>query len=77
MRRISAVVMLTMITVAVYGLDNGAALLPPMLLSTRNIGCNITENFVREQIDQLVSSGLTTKGFNFIVIEDCWQVMEM
>jgi len=55
------------------GLDNGAALTPPMGWSTWNtFGCNISEVLVRESADFMASSQLKTAGYEYILIDDCW-----
>ncbi len=75
--RIDKCLVLLLVLVAVWRvecLDNGVALRPPLLLSTGRMGCKIDEIVIKDQIDQLMSSGLAKLGYNFIIIEDCWQV---
>ncbi len=56
-------------------LDNGLALTPPMGWNSWNkFGCKIDETVVREIADALVSSGMRDAGYQFVVIDDCWQI---
>lgn len=43
--------------------------------SWNNFGCkNINEKLVREIADAMVSSGMKDAGYEYVVIDDCWQV---
>src|SRR5512143_63705 len=56
-------------------LDNGLALTPPMGWNSWNkFGCKIDEKVVREAADAMVSTGMRDAGYEFVVIDDCWQV---
>jgi alpha-galactosidase len=56
-------------------LENGLALTPPMGWNSWNrFGCNVTEDLVKSAADALVSSGMKDAGYEYIVIDDCWQV---
>lgn len=68
------VLLLSILFLVVLTIDNGAALLPPLALSTRNAGCKIDEFMIKNQISQLVSLGLAKLGYKYLLIEDCWQV---
>jgi alpha-galactosidase len=58
-----------------FALDNGLAKTPPMGWNSWNkFGCNVSEDLVRQAADALVSSGMKDAGYQFIVIDDCWQV---
>ncbi len=47
---------------------------PPMGWNAWNkFGCEIDEATVRRQADAMVSSGLAAAGYQYIVIDDCWQ----
>jgi alpha-galactosidase len=53
---------------------NGLALTPPMGWNSWNkFGCNIDENLIRKEADALVSSGMRDAGYQYVVIDDCWQ----
>src|SRR5438093_12092550 len=58
-----------------HALDNGLALAAPMGWNSGNrCGCNVTEDLVRSAADALVSSGMKNAGYEYVVIDDCWQV---
>ncbi len=58
-----------------YALDNGLAKTPPMGWNSWNkFGCNVSESLIRSAADSLVSSGLKDAGYQYVVIDDCWQV---
>ncbi len=51
------------------------ALTPPMGWNSWNkFGCDINEKLIREAADALVSSGMNKAGYEYIVIDDCWQI---
>jgi alpha-galactosidase len=56
-------------------LDNGLARTPPMGWNSWNkFGCqNINERVIREATDAMASSGMKDAGYEFVVIDDCWQ----
>jgi alpha-galactosidase len=48
---------------------------PPMGWNSWNkFGCNVSEGLIREAADAIVSSGMKDAGYQYIVIDDCWQV---
>ncbi len=56
-------------------LDNGLGLRPPMGWNSWNhFGCNISENLIKETADLLVATGLAAKGYNYLNLDDCWQI---
>jgi alpha-galactosidase len=55
-------------------LENGLARTPPMGWNSWNhFGCAIDEQIVRETADALVATGLRDAGYQYLVIDDCWQ----
>ena len=62
-----------------HGLDNGVARTPPMGWNSWNkFACkDVNEAVVRGQADAMVSSGMKAAGYQYIVIDDCWQVGAM
>ncbi len=51
------------------------ALTPPMGWNTWNtFKCNINEKLIRESADVLVSSGMRDAGYEYVNIDDCWQL---
>jgi alpha-galactosidase len=35
--------------------------------------CNVSEQLIRETADAMISSGMKDAGYEYIVIDDCWQ----
>jgi alpha-galactosidase len=55
--------------------DNGLALAPPMGWNSWNkFGCNVSEDLIKSMADAMVSSGMKDAGYQYVVIDDCWQV---
>lgn len=67
------------VTLLVYSLVfsqkfQGLALTPPMGWNSWNtFGCNVDEQLIREMADAMVASGMKDAGYQYIVIDDCWQ----
>ncbi len=56
-------------------LDNGLAKTPPMGWNSWNkFACNVREDLVRGAADAMVKSGMKDAGYQYIVIDDCWQI---
>lgn len=52
----------------------GLALTPPMGWNSWNkFACNVDEKLIMETADAMVSSGMKDAGYQYIVIDDCWQ----
>jgi len=48
---------------------------PPMGWNSWNkFGCNVSDKLIREIADAVVSSGLQAAGYQYVNIDDCWQV---
>ena len=55
--------------------DNGVALTPPMGWNSWNkFGCNVSEDMIKSMADAMVTSGMKDAGYQYVVIDDCWQV---
>ena len=55
--------------------SKGLALTPPTGWNTWNkFGCNVSDELVRGMADAMVKSGMKDAGYQYIVIDDCWQV---
>lgn len=53
----------------------GLAQTPPMGWNSWNrFACDVNENLIRETADAIISSGMKDAGYEYIVIDDCWQV---
>ena len=56
-------------------LDNGLARTPPMGFNTWNkFACNVNEDLIKGVADAMVSTGMRDAGYEYVVIDDCWQV---
>jgi alpha-galactosidase len=48
---------------------------PPMGWNSWNkFGCNVSESLIREMADAIVATGMKDAGYQYVVIDDCWQV---
>src|SRR5271169_5671329 len=55
--------------------DKGLALTPPMGWNSWNkFGCNVSEDLIRQTADAMVKSGMKDAGYQYVIIDDCWQV---
>ncbi len=55
--------------------SEGLALTPPMGWNSWNkFGCNVSEDLIKGAADAMVSSGMKDAGYEYVVIDDCWQV---
>ncbi|MHB9143550.1 MAG: glycoside hydrolase family 27 protein [Paludibacter sp.] len=53
----------------------GLAQTPPMGWNSWNrFACDINEKIIREAADAMISSGMKDAGYEYIIIDDCWQV---
>lgn len=47
---------------------------PPMGWNSWNrFSCVVNESIIKQQADALVSSGMKTVGYTYVIIDDCWQ----
>jgi alpha-galactosidase len=54
---------------------DGLALTPPMGWNSWNkFGCDVSEKLIRGAADALVATGMKDAGYQYVVIDDCWQV---
>jgi alpha-galactosidase len=52
------------------------ALTPPMGWNSWNkFACNVSEDLIKGMADTMVKSGMKDAGYQYIVIDDCWQVL--
>jgi len=48
---------------------------PPMGWNSWNyFNCNINENVVKEIADAMVVTGMAAAGYEYVIIDDCWQI---
>ena len=51
------------------------AMTPPMGWNSWNkFACNVSEKLLKETADAMVSNGMRDAGYQYIVIDDCWQI---
>lgn len=51
------------------------AMTPPMGWNSWNkFACNVNEDVIKGAADAMVSSGMKDAGYQYIVIDDCWQI---
>ena len=51
------------------------ALTPPMGWNSWNkFGCNVSEDLIKSMADAIAGSGMKDAGYQYVVIDDCWQV---
>lgn len=75
MKYIILLVVLFYCNVATAQIDS-LALTPPMGWNSWNcFQCNIDEEKIKEIADLISSNGMKDAGYEYIVIDDCWQVM--
>jgi alpha-galactosidase len=54
---------------------DGLALTPPMGWNSWNkFGCNVSEQLIKQTADAIVATGMKDAGYQYVVIDDCWQV---
>nr|3A5V_A Chain A, Alpha-galactosidase [Umbelopsis vinacea] len=57
--------------------NNGLAITPQMGWNTWNkYGCNVDEQLILDAAKAIASSGLKDLGYNYVIIDDCWQKNE-
>jgi alpha-galactosidase len=50
------------------------AMTPPMGWNSWNkFGCDVSETMIKRMADAMVQSGLVNVGYQYIIIDDCWQ----
>jgi len=48
---------------------------PPMGWNSWNkFGCNVSESLIMEMADAMAESGMRDAGYEYLVIDDCWQI---
>jgi alpha-galactosidase len=73
------ILLISSLSAAALAQDNAVskslALTPPMGWNSWNkFGCNVSDELVRGMADTIVKSGMKDAGYQYIVIDDCWQV---
>ena len=72
---IPLLVLLTAVAFPAQALTNNLALTPPMGWNSWNhFGCNVSDATIRGIADAIATNGMKAAGYQFINIDDCWQV---
>lgn len=76
LKPVSVILMLALFSLTVQSQTTWQlALTPPMGWNSWNkFGCNVSEKLIKEMADALVKTGMKDAGYQYIVIDDCWQV---
>ncbi len=68
-------ILLSLTAPLALALDNGLARTPPMGWNSWNkFACNVSEDLIQQAADAMVRSGMKDAGYQYVVIDDCWQV---
>jgi alpha-galactosidase len=52
----------------------GLALTPPIGWNSWNkFACEVDENIIKKAADAMAANGMKAAGYEYIVIDDCWQ----
>jgi len=58
-----------------HQINNGLGRIPQMGWNSWNhFGCNINERLIQQTADIIVSTGLAAAGYEYVNLDDCWQV---
>ena len=41
--------------------------------SWNKFGCDVNESLIRQVADAMVASGMKDAGYQYVVVDDCWQ----
>ncbi len=75
MKRLLFVFAILILCAPVRALDNGLARTPPMGWNSWNkFQCNVSESLIKQAADAMVQTGMRDAGYQYVVIDDCWQV---
>lgn len=71
---LSSILMFAGIVTGLAQKFDSLALTPPMGWNSWNyFACNVSEKLIKEVADAIVTSGMKDAGYEYIVIDDCWQ----
>ena len=76
MKKLSLLILLALITLSVSAQKfDQLAKTPPMGWNSWNrFACNVSEKLIKQMADEMVASGMQKAGYEYVVIDDCWQV---
>jgi alpha-galactosidase len=77
-KRASAILLAAILILASLALSQAPAPTlaptPPMGWNSWNkFACNVSEDLIRQMADAMVASGMKDAGYQYIIIDDCWQ----
>jgi len=65
----------SLVSISVLSLDNGLGLKPQMGWNSWNhYACDVSEDLIKQTANAIVQTGLRDLGYNYVNIDDCWQV---
>ena len=68
-------ILILLLCIQILTLDNGLGKTPPMGWNSWNkFACNLNETVIKQTVDRLKSTGLQAKGYNYVNLDDCWQI---
>lgn len=74
-RNVLLIGLLVLSTLTIAQKFEGLAPTPPMGWNSWNkFACDVSETLIKETADAMVASGLKDAGYEYIVIDDCWQI---
>jgi alpha-galactosidase len=76
-RSLAAIQMMTLLAASSLprAQEGPLAATPPMGWNSWNkFGCNMGEDLIRQMADAMVKSGMKNAGYQYVVMDDCWQV---
>ena len=77
-RAVLALLALTLVATPLIAEDSISAklaLTPPMGWNSWNkFACNVSEDMIKSMAEAMVKSGMKEAGYQYVVIDDCWQV---
>ena len=69
-------ILISLLLFTIFTLDNGLGLTPQMGWNSWNhFGCKINETLIKKTADLLASTKLASKGYVYLNLDDCWQVI--
>lgn len=72
---ILAGILATLTAAAPHAATDTRAATPPMGWNSWNkFGCDVSEALIRQAADAIVATGMKDAGYQYVVIDDCWQV---
>jgi alpha-galactosidase len=75
MKKLAVLLVLFSCMSVAYAQKKDIAKTPPMGWNSWNyFNCDINETVVREMADAMVLSGMAAVGYEYVIIDDCWQI---